>query len=328
MNGHHANISVHIVTYNNQNTIASCLSALFDQSFKNFTVCLIDNNSSDETIKKIRSFKNIHVIQNLTNIGYAAAHNQALSILKSKYVLTLNPDVILEKHFLQSMVTVFEKGPSEVGSAAGLLYRINSIHDRSAVVDGAGLYLTRSRRQRLWYEGATLPKNMNGQTDIFGPDGAAAIYRREMLEDINIGNGIFDEDFFMHKEDVDVCWRAQLRGWKSVFVPNAVAYHIRTFRAGQRKNIDSTMRMLAVRNRYYLMIKNELPVLFWRDIFWIGAYDVGILLYVLFFERTSIPAYVQVMQNIPKMIQKRMSIQRSKKVNDDYMSQWFRWGQL
>jgi GT2 family glycosyltransferase len=319
-------VAVHIVTHNSADTIPSCLKALQKQSFRNIVICIIDNNSTDNTAQIANKFAPDVLVKNTQNIGYAAAHNQALRYTKSEYVLTLNPDVLLGDRFIERMVGSIDGSPARVGSAAGLLYRVNSLSEISQQIDGAGLYMRRNRRQLLRHEGKYADTLVWKQEVIFGPDGAAAFYRREMLEDINLGDGVFDEDFFMHKEDVDVCWRAQLRGWSSLFVPDAQARHIRTFRAGQRKHIDSSMRMMAVRNRYYLMIKNELAMLFLRDFPLIALYDFGIFLYLLLKERSSLVAYAQVIQALQRLVQKRSRIQAHVVVGLFDMAHWFQRG--
>lgn len=321
-------VAVHIVTYNSGHTLEACLQALHRQSFSNFIMCLIDNNSTDNTLQIAKKYQHAIFVKNTINKGYAAAHNLALSKTQSEYVLTLNPDVLLDKFFLANMISAMDKAGARTGSAAGLLLRTNSMNTTSHAIDGAGLSMKRSHRQTLRYEGKKLQVAEQTPTEIFGPDGAAAFYRRAMLNDIDKGHGMFDEDFFMHKEDVDVCWRAQLLNWTSLFVPTAKAYHIRTFRAGRRKNIDKKVRLLAVRNRYYLMIKNELPSLYIQDFFWIFLYDIGIFLYILFFEQSSLTAYIQVFHNLSSLKKKRHTIQKTCKVLPAYMKQWFREGYL
>lgn len=317
-------VTVQIVTHNNTSTIDACIRSVRAQTYKDFSLFVIDNASEDTTVGMMRR-RGVRVVVNTKNIGYSAAHNHALKLSNSRYVLTLNPDIEVTPSFLQSLVSAMDAADSRVGSAQALLYRIDRMGERSSIVDSAGLYIHKSRRQGLRFGGQDVKGLQLSPAFMFGPDGAAAFYRRSMLQDIDLGQGVFDKSFFMHKEDVDVCWRAQLRGWKSVFVPSAVGYHIRSFRPGKRTRVDVFLRMVALRNRYYLMIKNELPVLWVRDLLWIGFYDLGIFLYVLFRERESLPAYGQVLKNFGSTLEKRARIQRSRKVGSVYMAQWFRW---
>jgi len=158
---------------------------------------------------------------------------------------------------------------------------------------------------------------------IFGPDGAAAFYRRAMLEDIRLMGEVFDTDFFMQKEDIDVCWRAQLRGWGSLYVPDALAYHIRAFRPGLRERVPAEMRFLGIRNRYLLMMKNEILAHFLRDLPAIAVYDLAIIAYLLFRERQSLSAFRSVGRLAGRMMQKRRMIQASKRVGWRDMARWF-----
>lgn len=314
-------MSVHVVTFNNELTIRACITSVRKQSLRDITILVVDNASSDRTRQIVQSM-GVPLIKNAKNLGYAVAHNMAISQTQSTYVLTLNPDVVLGKDFLRHMTDALDDNP-RVGSAAGLLYRVDRLDDFPAVVDGAGLFIRRNRRQGLREEGRLADSVPRRPVSIFGPDGAAAFYRRAMLEDIRLADEYFDEDFFMHKEDVDVCWRARLRGWNALFVPQATAKHIRTFRAGQRARVSDELKAMAVRNRYLLMIKNESPALFLRDLLPIAFYDVGIFFYILLKERRSLVAYKQVISMAQTMLNKRKLIYTRRKVTDTAMSRWF-----
>jgi len=300
-------VAINIVTYNNASTIQECLECIQKQTYRKFSVFVIDNASTDNTVFLCKRFK-IQLIRNTTNFGYAAAHNQGICLTKSKYILTLNPDVFLRPDFLQQMVSVLERN-TRLGSACGLLLRIDHTKETPMVIDGAGLFMRKNRRQGLLYEGK--PAQSTLQADyILGPDGAAAFYRRKMLEDIAINQEMFDEDFFMHKEDVDIAWRAQRAGWSSIFIPKAVAYHIRTFRPGKRKNISNSLRCISLRNRYLLLIKNDNWNYITRDILYIVTYELGIFLYILFVEQHSLRAYISASSLWKIMMRKRRYIQR------------------
>lgn len=314
-------VSIHIVTFNNEETIRACIESVRTQSYQDRIILVIDNASTDKTSQIVKKL-GVQIIENPKNLGYAAAHNIAMRKTQSKYVLTLNPDVVLDKDFLRHMVRSLDRDP-RVGSAAGLLYRVERLGDKRITVDGAGLFMRRNRRQGLRWEGRPGSEVPRRSVPIFGPDGAAAFYRRAMLEDIRFNDEYFDEAFFMHKEDVDVCWRAAWRGWRSLFVPAAIGSHIRTFRAGRRENISDALRMIAVRNRYLLMIKNESVSGFVRDVFPILVYDLGVFFFILIKERRSLSAYRDVLQLIPTMTKKRAWIATNRKETGASMGKWF-----
>lgn len=314
-------ISVHIVTYNSAATIDACLEAVVNQQDVDFQVRVLDNHSDDDTVARVKK-AGIAVHESDRNLGYAAAHNLLIDQTDSTYVLTLNPDVRLMPGFLAAMQSALNQAP-EAGSAAGLLLRVDHLGQTPSQIDSAGVFMRRSRRQGLLGEAQPPDAFPLTQRPIFGPDGAAAFYRREMLEDIRIWGEVFDSDFFMHKEDIDVCWRAQLRGWSSIFVPNAIAHHIRAFRPGQRGRVSAMMRCLGVRNRYLLMIKNESPAHFWRDLPFIAAYDAGIIAYLLLRERESLAAFRSLAALRRRMVEKRRLIQSGRRVDWRALSAWF-----
>lgn len=314
-------ISIHIVAHNSEATIQQAVLAALQQQYPDFAVVVIDNASDDDTPERLASLS-VPVIYNDINIGYASAHNQALFFTDSEYVLTLNPDVLLLPGFLRAMVDAME-ADCRLGAASGCLLRVDRLGETPKTVDVAGLSMSRNRRQCLRFEGEPVSKRPLRQQYIFGPDGAAAFYRRAMLEDIAVMGEVFDEDFFMHKEDVDICWRCQLRGWKAVYVPGAVAHHIRHFRPGKRRQVNDFMRFLGVRNRYLLMLKNEITPHFWRDFLVVGAYDLGILGYLLVRERRSLRAFTSLLALRQPMLEKRRQIQAGRKVEWREIASWF-----
>jgi GT2 family glycosyltransferase len=312
-------VAVHIVTYNNESTIESCLRSVLDQGV-DVELCIIDNASTDNTVEIIKN-AGLDVIVNSENRGYSAAHNQAIVQTTAPYILTLNPDVLLTGDFIAAMAQTLDKN-QRIGSASGCLLRVDSLGDNPSVIDSAGLLIRRNRRQGLRAE--NMPANNRHQlpSSIFGPDGAAAFYRRVMLQDIAVMGEVFDQDFFMHKEDIDICWRALLRGWQSTYVPDAIAHHIRTFRPGQRASVGSSLRFYGVRNRYLLMMKNEVPALFWRDLWAIAIYDIGLLIYMVLFERASLRALSSGWSLRKKMLSKRRIIQTRRKISTSDMRPW------
>lgn len=306
-------ISVHIVTHNSAATIEACLTALRQQTCDDVHLLVIDNNSTDNTVQLVEAL-GVRVQRSPSNIGYSAAHNQAIAAADSEYVLTLNPDVWLAPSFLDRLLAALDSAP-EAGSASGCLLRVEQLGAPPATVDSAGLFMRRTRRQGLRAEGCPVSERPTEPATIFGPDGAAAFYRRAMLDDIRVMGEVFDENFFMHKEDVDVCWRAQLRGWSSLYVPDALAHHIRTFRPGQRQQVSSDLRFYGVRNRYLMLLKNESVSHVLRDLPFIAAYDLAIILYMLLREPRSLRALWSAAKLSRRMLQKRRLIQSGRRAD-------------
>lgn len=323
-------ININIVTFNDESIIENCLQAVFAQTYKNFSVLCVDNFSKDNTLKILKQWP-VKVIKNYENKGFAIAHNQALRATNGEFVLLLNPDIRIAPTFLEEMIKVFnDKENNNIGSASGCLLRINKLGEKSKIIDGCGLFMNRNRRQNLIAEGLPLEKfkkRMNNKLCyIFGPDGAAPFFRRKMLEDIKMNGEFFDEDFYINKEDVDLCWRSQIYGWQSLLVPKAKAFHIRTFRAGteNRKKVPLFIRRAAVRNRYLLLLKNEHWIHFLRDFPLILIYEIKIFIYLILFEPSSLIAYIDVLKLFKRTMKKRKIIQSKRKTSWQRLDIWFK----
>jgi GT2 family glycosyltransferase len=320
-------VAVHMVTYNSAAALPTCLQGLAAQRADfpsdDLAVLVVDNGSADDSVALARA-DGLPVIEARRNLGYAAAHNLALAQTESEYVLTLNPDVQLLPGFLRAMVAACEDAP-QIGAAAGLLLRTEQPGAPPTAIDGCGLYMRRNRRQGLIAEGAPPDSAPHAIAPIFGPDGAAAFYRRAMLEAAGAANGgqVFDEDFWMHKEDVDLCWRALLLGWQAVYVPGAVAHHVRGFRPGQRGRVSPALRRVAARNRWLLLLKNELPGGLRRDWLPILAYEAAIFGYMLLRERASLGAYGEVWRLRSAMRAKRRQIMAQRAADWPTLRRWF-----
>lgn len=238
-------VSVSIVTWNSWPLVRECLESLFRQTYNNFEVLLVDNASQDGTAEQIlKNYPQIAVIKNARNEGFSKAHNLNIRKARGEYVLLLNPDVILADDFLKTLVGIANEEP-QVGAFSGLLLRQDGIE-----IDSAGIGF--SRWKRVFDDCKRLPIRND---PIFGASGAAALYRRTMLEDIREGNEYFDEMFFAYYEDVDLAWRAQSRGWSARCVPGAKGRHLR--QAAQSHG-GRHVQPLIFRNRYWTLTKNEL----------------------------------------------------------------------
>jgi GT2 family glycosyltransferase len=155
-------------------------------------------------------------------------------------------------------------------------------------------------------------------------DGAAPLYRREMLEDIKIDGQYFDDAFFAHKEDVDLAWRARLFGWRCWYTPKAVGFHERTFKPGHREVVSPSIRLHAVKNRYLLLIKNEMLSGWLRDgllIFW---YDLQIFIYLCLFEHSSLSAINFIFRDWSRLQKWRKVIMSRMRVKPADMLMWFK----
>ena len=213
--------SIIIINYNGKGLTIEALKALEKQTFQNFEVIVVDNNSRDNSLNEIKNFLDISllkkratVIELSKNIGFAGGCNEGFKYAKGKYIVLLNNDAQPDKNWLNELVKAADRHP-EVGICASkiIVYGTNKI-------DAAGhlftWFLKGFKRGEEEIEDA-----YNKEEYVFGACGGAALYRREMIDEI----GFFDENFFLIYEDVDIDFRAQLAGWKVLYIPSAVVYH-------------------------------------------------------------------------------------------------------
>ena len=325
-------VAVNIVTWNSADYIQICLDAVLRQTYPNISVTVLDNGSSDETVACFSPYlkSGIRLIRLPCNVGYAAAHNRLIRATDSDYVLTLNPDAYLTPRFIECLVTVIEEA-ADYGSASGRLLSVSReqflanefAQHRDQRIDEAGMGIQRSRRQYARGYQHLAAERCTEPSLIFGPCGASAFYRRAMLEDISVNGEYFDEAFFVHKEDVDIAWRAQLLGWRSCYTPQASGYHVRTFHPGQRKNMPTYIRRHAIKNRWLMAIKNESLRTLLPDILHITLHDMKILGYLLLFEQDSLPAFFDLIRLLPRALAWRRIIQARIQTDAHVLRRWF-----
>jgi GT2 family glycosyltransferase len=181
---------------------------------------------------------------------------------------------------------------------------------------------------------------------VFGASGAAAMYRRAMLDDartpggsvmrggngtpggnaalnVDAGSEYFDEDFFAYREDADLAWRAQLLGWNCVYVPDAVARHGRRVTPERRSALPAAINYYSVRNRFLLRMKNQTAGHALRFLLPTLARDLQVIGYVLLKERSSLGALGDVCRLWRTTMIKRRAIMSRRRRPTSEMIAWF-----
>lgn len=279
-------LSIIILTFNSKEFIKSCLDSVFAQGYRDFEVIVIDNGSRDDSASFIKdNYPQVILIENKENLGTCKARNQAIKITRGKWILTLDCDVILEKDFLKKIISFVEESPESVG-----IFQPKILKADKKTIYSCGIYLSNLRR---FYD-ISKGKSDNGQFNttkyVFGACSAAAVYKRRMLEEIKEDSGYFDERLFFLVEDVDLAWRAQRKGWKAIYFPEAVCYH-----SGNSSDCNKKFRQyLCFRNRYYSIIKNENFKKRLINFFLLFAYDPFRLFYLLFHNPYTLKAIKEI----------------------------------
>jgi GT2 family glycosyltransferase len=302
-------VAVNIVTFNSAGDIPACLESLERQTFRDFAVHIFDNASADGTLKIIEPFDVQYLVRSPVNTGFCKAHNELARRFPSEYVLFLNPDTVLSASFIGELIRALDARPG-AASASGKLLRMDG-----KTIDSTGIIML--REQRHLDRGADQPDTgrFEKPEEIFGPSGAAAMYRRQALDDTAIDGQYFDEDFFAYREDADLAWRCRLLGWTSIYVPAAVGLHRRRVTPERRGQLAKEINCHSVKNRFLLRINNITGTLYRRDLWPITKRDAMVIGYVCLREWASIPGLFFVLRNLPRLLRKRKSIQARRRAD-------------
>ncbi|MBZ5620671.1 MAG: glycosyltransferase family 2 protein [Acidobacteriia bacterium] len=318
-------VCIAIVTYNSGRYIRRCLDTVLKQEDVPIEVVVVDNASTDNTCEILKSFKSrIRTIFSSRNLGFAEAQNRAIRSSRADWVLTLNPDVLLLPGFVRMLWDAGESDPG-AGAVCGKLLSIGPGFRMlpEPRIDSTGIFFTPAMRHfdRGWHEPDT--QCFENMEYVFGASAAAALFRRRMIDDVAVEGNFFDPDFFAYREDADVAWRAQLLGWRCIYAPAAVAYHVRTVTPDNRRSAPATINMHSVKNRFLMRIKNATPGLYRR--FWLPmtARDLLVMGGSVFWEPTSLPAFWRLARCLPRAWRQRRHIMSRRRVDDEAMAQWF-----
>jgi len=200
--------------------INKCLQSVLETNYSNFEVLLIDNGSTDGSIKQIEneysSDPRVKIILNHINYGFAKGNNVGVKISKGDYIVFLNNDTEVEKNWLKELVRILESDPN-VGAAQSKLLLLHN----PKLIDTCGHRLTSYGFLVEIGAGEKDGKKYDHTFDILGAKGASMIIRRKVLEE----TGLFDSSYFALVEETDLCWRVWLKGYRVIFAPSSRVHH-------------------------------------------------------------------------------------------------------
>ncbi len=267
--------TVVIPNYNGIKYIQACLESLYGGTTKELAVIVVDNASTDGSMELVRErFPQVHLIVNQQNTGFSHAVNQGIRASTTPYVILLNNDTQADLSFVHELEKIMDSDQDQkVFSASAKLI---SLYDKDRTDDAGDFYCALG-----WAYARGKGKHPDRYTrdcDIFASCAGAAIYRRELLEENQVG--LFDEEHFAYFEDIDIGYRAKIYGYRNRFAANSIVYHAGSATSGSRYNTFKTG--LASRNSIYMIYKN-MPVL--QIVLNLPFLIMGFLIKTLFFVR-------------------------------------------
>ena len=240
--------TVVVLNWNGRDYLRDCLRSLFAQTYREMRVLVVDNASPDESWRIVQDeFPEAALLRMPENLHFARGMNagfeRALDDPRSAFIAALNNDVRVDPEWMASIVAA--AADPHVGMVASKMLFM----DRPTILNSTGL--------RPAPDGSGMDRGWNqrddgrydAQTDVFGPSGGAGLYRREVLGTV----GLFDADFVAYGEDLDLAFRARLRGWSARYAPRAVVHHKYSASIGSRTEWKTYM---GERNRVWTLVQN------------------------------------------------------------------------
>ncbi len=301
----HPLVSVIIVVTNEIHHVRRCLPTLTRQTYPNYEVVVVDNESTDGTREFIDSqFPTVRVIRSGGNLGYPGANNLGFEHANGEFLAVLNPDTEVHPDWISSLVQALSTDP-DAGLATS---RILLMSDRSRVnacgnnVSLPGLTFCRGVNEPAWH--------YEDPCDVTAVSGAAFMVRRSVIDEI----GPFDPDFVAYLEETDLSLRALLAGHRSIYVPNSIVWHDYEFRFNARKCFHIEKNRLAMLAKNFsvrtllllspILLATELMV--WAYVFTHGLAHV----------RAKAASYFWLLKNVGTIAEHRTRIQQIRRVSD------------
>lgn len=241
-------VSVVIPNYNGKHFLNKCLSSLFVQKEHIHEIIIVDNGSTDDSVDFIKNFREnsflIKLIENTENLGFSKAVNQGIKASSEELVFLLNNDVEIHPKCIINLVKCMNY-EDNIFSIASKMVQYNN---RELIDDAGDEYTILGWTKKIGFN-----KSVNSFTkhrEIFSSCAGAALYKKDIFDKI----GYFDENFFAYVEDVDIGYRAKIEGYKNIYCPDAVVFHVGSGTSGSQYNEFKIK--ISARNNVFLVFKN------------------------------------------------------------------------
>jgi GT2 family glycosyltransferase len=307
-------VSVVIPNWNGKHFLEACLNSLLEQSYAQVEILVVDNGSEDGSVEYLKEqYPQVRRACFPVNTGFAPAVNRGIRESRGEYVALINNDTVVDKNWVTELVKGL-KAHSEAGSAGCKMLA----YDDHSLLDGVG----------DGYRRGGLPGRIGHRerdTGLFqieryilGACGGAAMYRRSLFNDI----GLFDDDYFAYLEDVDIGLRAQSAGYKCIYIPSAVIYHLGCGTTGS--GYSPLVVKLSAQNNWNTIVKNIPGPLLIKFLPHICYWQLYYFAVVIVRGGQLVPwlkGSFAALALLPKMLGKRKVINAKRKVSHAYMEE-------
>jgi GT2 family glycosyltransferase len=276
-------VTVVILNYNNEQFLEDCLVSVQNQTYPNYEVIIVDNASTDNSLLLLKKTHH-QIIQNKTNVGYTQGMNIGIKRARGDFLALLNADLRLNPDWLKELMNTITQD-SSIGACSGKQYSFSGVLQ-------------------------DMSKYQINNSELSSVSGCAFLCSKKALEKV----GLFDERLFMYFDEIDLCWRMRLAGYKCVYVPKAVIYH---YIIGGSKATNEAKVYLNMRNQIRSILKNcgvftLLPYL--------GIASTKLITASVKHRYSQLISYFNAwlwnLSNLPNTIQERLKIQRTRKLSD------------
>ncbi|MGB5294324.1 MAG: glycosyltransferase family 2 protein [Thermoanaerobaculia bacterium] len=320
-------VAVCIVTHNSADDVRGCLESVGALQYRPLELVVVDCASTDDSVAAIRRHMppKLHLAHRVLdeNVGFAGGMNEAISQTEAPLVLTLNSDARPDPDYLSHLLDRAAKHPElKVAAVTGRLIRPRD-GSEAGILDACGMVLSPTWRHFDRGSGEPLNGRWTRADRVFGATGAASLFRRQALDDVAVDGEIFLSEFHSFREDAELCFRFQERGWEVLYEPAALCEHRRHNLPGRRRQMPPHVNMHSLKNRYLLRLYHQNGV----NLLLTGVpallRDMAAFVYVLVKERSSLAAYSWLWRHRQEILRRRKAIRSRCTAKGSAVNRWF-----
>ena len=309
--------SIIVVNYNGLSFLKGCFDSLLGTTYPSVEILMVDNGSTDGSVPFVeRNYPQVKLIKSPTNLSYSGGNNLGIRHASGDYIVLLNNDTEVTPGWLEPLAEEFASDRTIAACQPKILMMTDRSSfeyagDAGGYMDWFGFPFLRGRIFDVIEQDHGQYQN---QVDLFWTSGAAMAIRKSVLDEI----GLLDEDFVLHMEEIDLCWRMHLMGYRLRARPDAVIYHF----GGGTLGRDRVAKLYYnIRNSIFMLLKNVSA----RRLFWVlpirSLLDLAFLIKSLFTldvkRAAAVPvAYAWLLIHLRLILKKRREIQRRRTVSD------------